>query len=451
MQQDPVMTDQYTDHLRELERRWQASLDEAGYDAAVIAAGEPRNYFLDDQAPPVRLNPHFLQWCPAQTAVGSVLLVRPGERPHLYFLQPDDYWHQPPEVPSWTDAFDVSTFAERSTLLETVASEARRAGNRVAFVGESGLDVLESFAGEDENPSTLLNPLHFSRAVKTDFELACMRAATDRAVRGHLAARSAFFEGASEFQINTAYLAASEQLTEELPYSSIVALNEHAGTLHYQHYDRRAPGARRSFLIDAGGGFRGYAADITRTYAADQTSLFADLVTRLDAAQQQLVDRIVAGTSFLDLHVTAHRHLAGILCDTGVLRGPADAAFEAGLTEAFLPHGLGHLIGLQTHDVGGQQRAPQGGTTPPPENYPTLRLTRTLDERIPVTIEPGLYFIPQLLDAVRAGPHAALVDWEKVAALAPYGGIRIEDNVVILDGSVENLTRDAFARLSPDA
>jgi Xaa-Pro dipeptidase len=450
-----AMTDsEFSEHLAVVSDRWEQALAFSGYDAAIVTAGTSRNYFLDDQSPPHRVNPHFLQWCPSELTEGSALLISPGKRSTLYFLQPNDYWHQPPELPESAAHYQVEVHADAATLLSAVESAALASGNHIAYVGEAGPSEGEKFLPQDVNPSLLLNHLHFDRAVKTPFELSCMRQATAKAVAGHLAARDAFRQGKSEFHINLDYLAASEQLAAELPYSSIVALNEHAGVLHYQHYDRLPPAELHSFLIDAGGNHQGYAADITRTYARESEGQFASLIKLLDAAQRELIDDMVPGGAYLDLHVNMHRRLAGILELAGLVTCSADAAFEAGITESFLPHGLGHLIGLQTHDVGGQQSGSEGGVSPPPDNYAALRLTRDLEAGMPVTIEPGLYFIPQLLSAARTGANRKLINWPTVDALIPYGGIRIEDNVVLcLPGDhqgedqavVENLTRDAFA------
>lgn len=436
----------FTTHLERVSEQWQTSLDSTGYDAAIITAGEPVNYFLDDQAPPQKVNPHFLQWCPETTAIGSALLIRPGQQPQLYFLRPDDYWHQPPEVPVWAAAFEVQTFADRDSLLAAARQAAFSTGNHIALVGNAGQDALSEIPADDLNPPALLDHLHYARARKTAFELQAMREATGKAVRGHRAARDAFYAGASEFQINLAYLGACGQLPAELPYQNIVALNEHAGVLHYQHYESSAPANRHSFLIDAGGSHYGYASDITRTYAADPgAGLFAELIERLDAAQLALLETMASGTPYLDLHIDMHRRLADILSETRLLSCSAEEAFEAGLTETFLPHGLGHLIGLQTHDVGGQQAGPEGGLAPPPENYPALRLTRTLEDDMPVTIEPGLYFIPQLLEAAFNGPAGRHLNRTMLESLLPYGGIRIEDNVYLEDGRLVNMTREAFA------
>ena len=106
-----------------------------------------------------------------------------------------------------------------------------------------------------------------------------------------------------------------------------------------------------------------------------------------------------------------------------------------------MPHGVGHHIGLQVHDVGGQQAGPKGGKVPPDQEIPYLRTTRVLEPGHVVTIEPGLYFIPILLDPLRAGDEGQAVDWELVDRLIPCGGIRIEDNVVCTADGPRDLSR----------
>lgn len=435
----------FGEHLETLAERWATALTFAGFDAVIVAAGEAQNYFLDDQAPPFRANPHFAQWFPEDDCAGSALLIRPGVRPLLFFHQPEDYWHQPPTSPAWAQRhFELQAFADPEALQAALA-DAVAGCNRLAYIGERpSLNLPVSAA----NPQLLVDHLHYQRAYKTGFEIECMRAATDRAVAGHLAARDAFRSGASEFDIHMAYLAASRQTSDALPYPNIVALNGHGAVLHYQHYDRQPPAAPFSFLIDAGGRFRGYAADVTRTYAAQGAAhaRFAALVEAMDQAQQRLIEEIRPGLSYVSLHESAHRAVAAILCDQELFSGTPEQAFERGVTRAFLPHGLGHLIGLQTHDVGGLQSSAEGGIQPPPDAYPALRMTRPIEAGQVFTIEPGLYFIPQLLRELRESDAGRLVRWSAVEALAPYGGIRIEDNVLVRDDGVENLTRSAFAR-----
>jgi Xaa-Pro dipeptidase len=164
----------------------------------------------------------------------------------------------------------------------------------------------------------------------------------------------------------------------------------------------------------------------------------------METLQRRLADAVAPSVPFVALHADAVRGVAEILCDLQVLRCDIEEACARGLARAFLPHGLGHHLGLQVHDVGGRQVSPAGDQREPPASHPHLRTTRALAPGHVVTIEPGLYFIPMLLDAVRAGSDAQAVDWPLVEALAPCGGIRIEDDVLVTDTGCENLTRPAW-------
>jgi Xaa-Pro dipeptidase len=432
----------YTEHVATLQLRWREALSNNAFDAALISAGTRHNYFLDDQAPPFRANPHLAQWFDGGDCEHSLLLIKPDRKPRLYFYQPRDYWHQPPTPPAVDDAIDVRVFDSAAGLADAAYRDLERE-NRVALIGEP-TDALSNLPVAAINPERLLNHLHYVRACKTAYEIDCMRIATRIAVTGHLAARAAFAADASEFDIHRAYLDASRQSETELPYSSIVALNEHAAVLHYQHYDRVAPAHRHSLLIDAGGRFRGYASDITRTYSA-RDGEFAALIAALDSRQRALIDTIRIDTDFVALHETMHRGIAELLVEFGLVSCSAEQAFDDGITDTFLPHGLGHLIGLQTHDVAGHMVSRDGGMRQPPHRYPALRLTRPVADGHVFTIEPGLYFIPMLLDALRASAAGNAVNWASVERFLPYGGIRIEDNVLVQGDRIVNLTRDAFA------
>jgi Xaa-Pro dipeptidase len=161
----------------------------------------------------------------------------------------------------------------------------------------------------------------------------------------------------------------------------------------------------------------------------------------MDAAERELVAMVAPGVPYVDIHVAAHRHVAAMLTETGILKGDPDELLALGLTRPFLPHGVGHQLGLQVHDVGGRQAGPDGGTVPPPEEHPFLRNTRVIEPGHVVTIEPGLYFVPMLLDPVREGEHKDHVDWEIVDRLTPLGGIRIEDDVLCTEDGFDDFTR----------
>lgn len=437
----------YLQHVAQIQQRWETALAANRFDAALVLAGARQNYFLDDQAPPFRANPHFSQWLDASGCEHAMLLIQPGHKPKLFFHQQRDYWHQPPAVPDLAGAIDIVVFDTLDALVDGACSAVERQ-NRTALIGESSgqptnLPVAES------NPQQLLNHLHYGRAHKTEFEIDCMRRATEIGVRGHLAAHAAYRGGASEYTIHQAYLTASRQTESELPYANIIAQNEHAGVLHYQHQDREPPAQRASFLIDAGGRWHGYASDITRTYAADEHDEFAALIAGLDLRQRTLIDSIHPGISYLELHERMHRAIGDLLAEAGLVTCSGADAFAMQITDAFIPHGLGHLLGLQTHDVAGHMVSPDGGMRPPPDRYSALRLTRDVAVDQVFTIEPGLYFIPMLLDELRIKPAGKLVNWRLVAQYMRYGGIRIEDNIHVTALGNVNLTRNAFAAAPP--
>ena len=156
-----------------------------------------------------------------------------------------------------------------------------------------------------------------------------------------------------------------------------------------------------------------------------------------------------AGVDYVALHVLAHRLLAELLRDSGIVKCSADEAVATGLTRVFLPHGLGHLLGLQVHDAGGHQKDVDGTLREPPSLDPFLRLTRVLQAGVVVTIEPGLYFIPALLRPALA-QHESKLNRALLERLVPFGGIRIEDDVEVTLEGCKNLTREAFAAV-PDA
>lgn len=435
----------YALHLQECQARAEHALALSGHEALLIASGVEKFAFLDDRPYLFQPNPHFKAWLPLTAHPGSWLLIRPGERPRLVCYQPDDYWHVPPTPPSgfWVEHFDLRVISEPAQALQHLPGS-----GALAIVGETdaALGTLQP-----NNPTALLNSLHYARARKTPYELACMRAASRVAARAHLAARAAFLDGASEAEIHRAYLIASGHTDRDLPYGNIVGLNEHAAVLHYQHQEAQRPAVSRSLLVDAGAQVHGYASDITRTWSAGRAedAEFDALLAALEAAQLALVGEVRAGVDYRDIHLSTHRHIARILKQLGIVALSEEALLAEQLTSTFMPHGVGHLLGLQVHDVGGFMADESGGVLPRPEGHPYLRLTRRLQPGMVVTIEPGLYFIPTLLRRLRESPAGRSVNWPLVERLARCGGVRIEDDVVChAEGAAENLTRDAFAAVA---
>ena len=440
---DEALAQAYPLHLATLRQRADKALEAAGRDSLAIAAGQPITRHLDDLHYPFVTHPAFKQWVPLLDAPGSWIVYTPGAKPVLVFLQPNDYWHVVPEAPHgyWVEHFDIRIIREADEARAHLPDDP----DRCAILGQPR-DAVGDFVPDP--PPTLVDALDYQRAWKTPYEKIRMREASALGALGHRAAHAAFRAGESEFGIHMAFQHAAGLTEAELPYGSIIGLNEHGAVLHYMHFDRSPPAESHSLLIDAGAQSFGYASDITRTYAAPGATEFQDLIDSVDQVQQALCGKVRAGQDYRQLHLEAHLMLAGVLKAHGIVDMSPEAMVEKRVSPVFFPHGLGHGIGLQVHDVGGFLRNAQGETIAQPDGHPFLRLTRTLEADMAVTIEPGLYFIDMLLAELKHRPEARHVDWDRVDALRPYGGIRIEDDVLCTDGDPENMTRDAFTALA---
>ena len=441
---NPALGALYAGHLETLASRHDHALSEAGASHAVIYSGNPKVAFLDDYHSPYKPNPHFVSWAPLTNLPFSYIVYTPGEKPLLIYYQPHDYWHVVPGSPDgyWTAYFDIRIVHS----IDEIAAHIPESREKCILIGEIG-DASLTFGIERINPTTAINILHYGRGIKTPYEIEVMRLSSRRGACGHRAAEAAFRSGASEFDIHRAYCKAVSLTDAELPYGNIVALNQHGAILHYTHLDRQEPDEHRSFLIDAGAQVHGYASDITRTYSYEDAQ-FNALIARMDILQLGIVDKVQAGVDYRDLHIDNHRMLADVLVEAELASGDTDTLIETGVTTAFFPHGLGHLLGIQVHDVGGFMENESGTVIDPPSGHPYLRLTRVLEKDMVLTIEPGLYVIDMLLENLRGTPAESHVNWKTVDWLRPFGGIRIEDNVRVMANDRQNLTRDAFALAS---
>lgn len=423
----------YQTHLNTLIERYQKALDRAGFDAVVISSGPLLTIAEDDRSLPYTPRAFAQQWLPYDLDPDSYIIFRPGEKPRLIWPARADFWHLVPEAPSgdWTALWHIVAATQ-------VADWCSQLTGRIAWLGPQPAD-----AGHAEvDPPRLKAELSYYRAYKTDFELACMTAASRKGVQGHWAAQQAFIGGGSEADIYRAFLSASEQLEIDEPYSGIVALNEAAATLHYERRRFMPPAQHRTLLIDAGAKVNGYASDITRTHTHDDGH-FAALLGSMERLQKNLCQAVLPGVSMQHLHQQALTGVAAILLEHRLCRLPIDEQLAKRIPQAFYPHGLGHLLGLQVHDVGGHQQDIDG-TIKPDEDAPTLRLTRRLEAGMVTTIEPGLYFIPMLLNELMQRQPQHGLDVELIDQLTAFGGIRIEDNLVVTPQGHRNLTREAF-------
>jgi Xaa-Pro dipeptidase len=425
----------FSDHVASRQSSTEAALSHAGFDILIISSGVPFTYFADDHEAPFWPTPHFAHWCPLKGPHHLLKIVR-GAKPLLVRHVPEDFWYGSPDPvePFWVDNFELTEVGTPGAAWDVLGRPPR-----AAYIG-SEADRAQAH-GLSANPRELTARLDWERSFKSPYEVHCLEAATSLAVRGHEAARAAFLTGASEIEIHHAYVGALGMADEALPFPTIVALDEKGATLHYPHKRKQRGG--KVLIIDAGAQVRGYASDITRTHVTDGCDpRFKALLRGMEDLQKGLCAAALPGTSFVELNHQAHLRLAALLREQEILDADPESAVEAGLCSPFLPHGLGHQLGLQVHDVAGRQADPEGTLAPPPGPHPFLRNTRQIEPGQVLTIEPGLYFIPMLLERLRAGEHSGRFNWPLIDALVPLGGIRVEDNLLITATGPRNLTRE---------
>ena len=314
--------------------------------------------------------------------------------------------------------------------------EARK-GARIANLG-AAVEGVESDADLEADVRYALNRI---RRVKDELEIERMRQAERATKAGFALAVEVIASGRSErelqIEIESAFL---RNGADGVAYETIVGGGPNSAVLHFMPTSR-AFADSELVLIDAGAEVRGYASDITRTYPAsgsltpEQEVLHTLVAASLTAA----IEQCRPGTEWLDVHATAAGVIAEGLVGFGLLRGDSDTLVESGAVALFFPHGIGHMVGLGIRDAGEVLRG-RAGTRP---GFPPVRVDLPLEPGHCFTVEPGIYFVPALLqDEERRRKHADAVDWDRVDRMLDFGGIRIEHNVLVTDDGCEVLTAD---------
>ena len=411
-------------------------------DAVLIHSGSEGVYFGDDLHIPFRCYGHFHHWLPVARPE-QMVLVQPGKKPVYYQVVSPDFWYeQSVEMDSWwADAFEIVRLEKVAAVREHLPTS-----QHIAFLGENtALAANIGLPASLHNHKMLRDFLDFYRGMKTTYEVARMREANRLALISHQAAHQAFQNGGSEYDIHMTYLRANQLLEHDSPYTNIVALDQKAAVLHYQNKRRTSGSNSAVLLIDAGVRHYYYNSDLTRTYAKEGKGhpVFLSLLEKMGQLQFQLCQQVEVGKSYPDIHHAALDGVLDLLLEHEIVNGPRDLLREQRVPQLFFPHGVGHLLGIQVHDVGGYLIDDTGKVKPPQEKDRYLRLTRCLEVGMVCTIEPGLYFIPVLLGPQRDSDIGTHLNWDLIEALIPFGGIRIEDNVLVGENGPENLTRAA--------
>jgi Xaa-Pro aminopeptidase len=397
---------------------------------------------------PFRAESHFA-YLVGPAPEGALLFVHGDE--YVLFVDdadPDEALWVGPQ-PAWSDVF---------------ASQGLRVRPLDAFEAPEGLatlppqdaetaEWLSSLVDRDVEPGSgdsldgvdaaLADALIDLRLLHDEAALAQMRAAVAVTADAHRAGMRATRAGDREAAVRAAMEAVVIGQGMTMAYPPIVT--RRGEVLHCETYDGVLEDGDL-LLADVGAETaEGWASDVTRTwpasgrFSATQRALY-DVVL---AAQRAAIDTVAPGRRYLHVHRAAAATLVEGLVALGILRGSPDELAQRGAAAWFFPHGIGHLLGLDVHDM--EDLGDRAGYAPgrqrpsaPGDRY--LRLDRDLAPGMVVTIEPGFYQVPPLVERLRGDPLAAQVDFDALDRFSDVRGIRIEDDVLVTQEGAEVLT-----------
>ncbi len=398
----------------------------------------PRN--LPMNSVPFRSDSSFLYFTGC-TEPGAYALIVDGQC--TLFLHPpepgDELWHGEVEsLESRRQRYGVHAVKALAEL--DAACEGLR--GRLVSLAVPDLAVNQRLSGltgkplaytGSPGPDALVDAVIQLRRSRDAWELEEMREAARIASVAHRAAMRATRVGGHEREIAALFDAVVASQGATTSYHSIVTVR--GEILHNPDYVN--PLREGDLLLLDGGAETpsGYASDVTRTWPVNGTftSRQRDMYQLCLEANEQCIPMCTAGRRYADIHWAATRYLAQGLRDLGLLRGQVDALVESGAAGVFFPHGVGHLIGLDVHDLenfGDRPAYAQGRSRPKQFGARFLRLDLDLQADVVVTIEPGIYFVPAILhDPALRAEFAGMIDFTAAEAWLGFGGIRVEDDV----------------------
>jgi len=322
-------------------------------------------------------------------------------------------------------------------LLQGVNSDSSKTTRPAAFDGMSQFKV----------DYDLLYPVISElRVFKTALEVEVIRYTNHISSEAHKEVMKKIRPGMKEYQLEAIFKQFAYYMggCRHVAYTCICGSGENGAVLHYGHAGAPNDKTVRDgdiCLLDMGAEYYCYTSDITCSYPANGTFTNKQKViyNAVLKASRAVMAALKPGVSWVDMHLLANRVTLEELTAAGILRGSVDDMMAANLGATFQPHGLGHFLGCDVHDVGGYLSGQPA--RPGPAGLRSLRTARTLQADMVLTIEPGCYFIDHLLNQAEADPQLSrfLVP-EMIAAYRGFGGVRIEDDIVVTEDGMECLT-----------
>ncbi|HEX6849757.1 MAG TPA: aminopeptidase P N-terminal domain-containing protein [Candidatus Polarisedimenticolaceae bacterium] len=393
----------------------------------VVGAGEPIGVPGGlDRTYPFLAHPEYY-WLTGARRAGGVVVFEPGAG-WTHFVRPasaeERLWEGEPDVPEGEDLAKFEAWAKA------------RAGRKIAALGVPPKEV----AADPASTAAAQVALDAARRPKDDAEIALLRRAAAATAAGYARLPEWIRPGVTERRIQVELEAEFYRAgCDGVGYGTIVGAGTHAAVLHFEPGDR-VVGEDDVVLIDAGGHVAQYTSDVTRTFHAKgrlnpQQKAIYDVVL---AAEVEGIGLCTIGREWHDVHRACARVLAQGLKDLGLLRGEVDGLLESEAITCFFPHGIGHMVGLYVRDVGGRAPGREEGRKCCGTK---VRVDLPLGEHFVMTVEPGIYFVPAILDdPERRKRFPDAVAWDAAERWRPVGGVRIEDNILVTRSGPENLT-----------
>jgi len=279
------------------------------------------------------------------------------------------------------------------------------------------------------NLDTLHDVIDGCRVIKDDYEIASIRHANEVSAAAHIEVLRNLKTARNEQELEAVFIERSIALgCKEQAYHGIFGSGQNAATLHYQANNQPLNG-RWNLLVDAAAEWECYCADVTRTMPLSGTfnKESEAIYTIVKSMQDGCLAMLSAGVQWEDVHVLAHEIAIEGLLALGILKGDKKDLFEARTSVAFFPHGLGHYLGMDTHDTGGHPNYEDKD-----KMFQYLRVRGKLPEGSVVTVEPGIYFCKFIIEPYLEDENQkAFIDIEVLDKYWDVGGVRIEGNVLV--------------------
>ena len=298
------------------------------------------------------------------------------------------------------------------------------ASNTIWAIAEQVSDHTTLLSFTDKDFTCLREAIEECRVVKDHYEVALIRQANDISTIAHTAVLQSTRHASNERELEAIFLERCiAHGCREQAYRSIVASGTSAATLHYQKNDQPLRG-KKNLLLDAGGEYRCYAADITRTFPINgkfdkESRDIYDLVLDMQSAS---IEMLKEGVLWDDVHTRAHEVAIEGLLKIGILVGNKKEIFDRRTSVAFFPHGLGHYLGMDTHDTGGHPNYEDGDSM-----FRYLRVRGHLPAGSVITVEPGIYFCRYIIEPYLNEPmHSKFINRNVLEKYWDVGGVRIE-------------------------